>query len=209
MKPIVFLDTETGGLDHRTRPVLQIALGIPKLNKYLNISMQPGGLKVDDEALKINKIKRVDLHNKDRLTQWEGAVAVAGFIADHIGSRAEVVCHNEKFDSDFVQSWFERVDVPFRSVFHYQWECTLKLFLTLRQWKIIRPQSLKLGDLCAYFDAPLENAHDALGDIHATIELYKMYHYYMSAGRIADFGPGAHKRMREEIESNSKQQGAG
>lgn len=197
MKPLVFLDVETGGLDPKTRPVLQCGIVIPKLNKTLNVKCRAGGLKVDPAALEINGLTMDDMEDPNRLTQVQGALAVKDFILEHVGGRAEVVCHNEKFDGAFIQEWFDRVGVPFRDCFHYQWECTLKLFLTLRNRRKINPPNLKLGTLCKYFGIPLENAHDAVADVWATVELYRLYNRFLDSGDFSLLEPGAYERLQE------------
>ena len=178
----MFLDVETGGLDADRNPVLQIAMGIPKEDKWANLKIQAGGLKVDDAALAVNGLKRDDLESNERLTQAAGAIAVKNWVEENVGGRAEIVAHNAQFDKRFVEAWFGRVGVPFERTFHYLWMDTMGLFLVLRNLGLIFPQSLKLSGLCAYFKIPLIGAHDALVDIRATVELFRLYNEFIKTG---------------------------
>ncbi len=89
---------------------------------------------------------------------------------------AQLVAHNaERFDSPFLQAWFDRLEVflPAR----YMALCTKQraLWLFDEDKTLTPPANFQLATLCEYFGIklPPENAHDALHDVRATVELYR------------------------------------
>jgi DNA polymerase III epsilon subunit-like protein len=103
-------------------------------------------------------------------------------------SVAQLVAHNAAFDGPFLQAWFERLGqfLPAR----YQVLCTMQR----AQWhftehaSIQPPTNFKLATLCEYFRVPFHaaKAHEALGDVTATLLLYR-------ALRLADDHECAHE----------------
>jgi DNA polymerase III alpha subunit (gram-positive type) len=172
---LVFLDTETTGLDPKDNRIIQCYAKIPKLGVSINLEMHPGDGEIEDEALAVNGLTREELLSRD-LTQKQGAIQLAQWIYDHLGKRAEVVCHNAPFDKPMVEHWFKREGLNFAKTFYWQWQCTYILAMFFRSMKIIKPKSLKLIDLCDYFGIKLENAHEAGADVQGTIELYHVFY---------------------------------
>ena len=173
--PLIFLDTETTGLDANENRIVQCFAKIPKLGVSINLEMNSEDGVIDEEALKINGLKRDDLLSRD-LSQKQGAIQLAQWVFEHTGKRGEVVCHNSEFDRAMVIAWFKRENLSFRKSFQWQWQCTMQIAMFLRSRKVIRPKSLKLKDLCAYFGIKLVNAHEAGADVQGTIELYRVFH---------------------------------
>ena len=178
LMPLLFLDTETTGVDPDANRISQLYAEIPSKNVSINIEMKPEGGEVHPKALEVNGLTMADLEDPKRMGQKEGMLHLKRWINLHLkGKRAQVVAHNAEFDCDFVQNTVERVakHSMYKEMFHYQWECTLKLFLTLRNLKRIHPASLQLADLAHYFGLPAPT-HEASADVKTTIALYKIYY---------------------------------
>ena len=89
---------------------------------------------------------------------------------------AQLAGHNaERFDGPFIHAWYRRQKVfcPAR----YMSLCTKQkaLWLFEEDKSLTPPADFKLGTLCQYFNVKLrkEDAHDALVDVRATVELYR------------------------------------
>jgi DNA polymerase III epsilon subunit-like protein len=85
------------------------------------------------------------------------------------------VAHNAEFDGPFLRSWFERLGLFFPG--SYRVSCTMQraMWLFHEDQSLTPPADFRLGTLCEYFGAVLRpsEAHDALADVRATVELYR------------------------------------
>jgi Exonuclease len=88
---------------------------------------------------------------------------------------AQIVAHNAEFDGAMLRSWFAQMDLFFPG--HFRMLCTVQraIWLFHENVRLPLPEDYKLGTLCRYFDVPYhaEEAHDALYDVRATVELYR------------------------------------
>lgn len=199
-KNMVVLDVETTGLDPVNCRILQIACYIPRLEKSLNLKLRAEDGEVQPKALEVNGLSMEEINSEERLSQADGCKALVEWISETLqGHRANVCCHNSEFDQAWIRNLFEREGHDFGSTFHYSWECTYKLFLTLRNLRWIKPRSVQLGDLTTYFGLPPFAAHDALGDVKATARLYFHYFKFLSTGDRGLLERGAAKRLAEAV----------
>lgn len=88
---------------------------------------------------------------------------------------AQLVAHNAAFDGPMLQAWYQRRGMflpASRRVF-----CTMQraLWLFHEHQDMTPPTNYKLGTLCEYFGVELKDdeAHDAVADVRATVELYR------------------------------------
>jgi exodeoxyribonuclease-1 len=186
---IVFLDIETGGLEF-TRPIIQLAAVAvdAELRELESVERKVAfdEAAADPQALSANKYDP-DVWRREAVECSEAARQFAGFLRrhatfdmfSHAGSRyclAQLAGHNaERFDGPFLHSWYRRQQVfcPAR----YMALCTKQkaLWLFQEDRTLTPPSDYKLGTLCQYFGVRLSegDAHDALNDVRATVELYK------------------------------------
>jgi DNA polymerase III alpha subunit (gram-positive type) len=186
---LVFIDLETGGLSPRRNPIIQLAA------IAVNSALEPVEaieLKIQFRESQATKQSLRKTHYssglwaKDGVPPLEAARRLATFLScypRHTAispsgapySVAQLVAHNAAFDGPFLQSWYQRLGLflPAR----YQLLCTLQR----AQWYFAEhpeetpPSSFKLAALCEYFRVPFHaaNAHEALGDVTATLLLYR------------------------------------
>jgi hypothetical protein len=127
---------------------------------------------------------------------------------------AQLAAHNARFDGPFLKTWFERVGAYYPG--DYRMLCTMQraqwLFQEHPEWQ--RPRDYKLGTLCEYFEVwlPPGQAHTALADVRATVEVYRRMWLLATAGianrignesckqrpitRVARVAPGGQKACR-------------
>lgn len=186
---LVFLDLETGGLNPHRHPIIQIAAvavdgdTLAALDE-IELKVQFDERRAAKYAFRKNSYSRL-LWQERALPEDEAARRLADFLRRHATYRevsrdgnpyqlAQLVAHNAPFDSEFLHAWYERLKLfcPARR----QAFCTLQR----SQWyffesSLNRPQSFSLETLCGYFGVPFSaaDAHDALGDVRATVGLYR------------------------------------
>jgi DNA polymerase III subunit epsilon len=167
-RDLVFFDVETTGLNVVRDRIVQIALikyqknGNPPAE--LSLLINPG-IPISEESMAIHGITPRDLANKPTFQQ------VAQQIFDFIGN-ADLSGYNAaRFDIPMLMEEFFRVgfefDISKRRIIDVQ-----RIFYKME------PRTLKAA-LKYYCDSELEDAHNALADVRATIEVFKgqLAHY--------------------------------
>jgi len=95
---------------------------------------------------------------------------------------AQLVAHNAAFDGPFLQAWYEKhgVYLPARR----QVLCTLQraIWFFVERPEESCPRDFKLATLCQHFRVPFHaaDAHEALADVSATLNLYKAIRFQES-----------------------------
>lgn len=178
MAPVKYFafDTETSGLDPRTDCILSLAYIL--LDAELNVIataqgffFPPEGKEVSAEAAAVNGYSVDTWRARNALP----ASALAGYVSacweQHGVARALPLGHNVKFDLDFLK---EAVDKgALQRALSYHSVDTLTLSVAIDQAHHIDGGRYRLTDLCSRYGVVLENAHDSLGDISATVALYR------------------------------------
>lgn len=174
MSSILWIDTETSALGEKAA-IIQIAL-IPVINgeqkePFVSYVRPHETAHIDPEALKINRI------DPKLFPTFPTAEEVVRQIIEYVDSFETVFSlagQNVKFDIDHFYRLFCRTANygSYAVRFDSNSICTLRMAKEIFKNKRNKPKSNKLGDLCDYFDIKLDNAHDALADIEATIKLY-------------------------------------
>jgi len=184
---LVFFDVETGGLDPARHPIIQIAAiavsGSGEKVEAFERKLQFQEQACDAEALKINHYDR-EVWARDAVPATRGARDFSGFLERHASiemfskrtqrpySVARLAGHNAaSFDGPFVQAWFRRQSIFLPA--DPRVRCTLQRAIWWFDERGEEPSNYKLATLCEYFDIPLTEAHDALADVWATVQLAK------------------------------------
>jgi DNA polymerase III subunit epsilon len=184
---LVFCDIETGGLNPRRHPIIQLA-AIAVDHRLEPVEAFEAKIRFDDTQANRNSLRKNHYHPGLWATQALDPLEAASNFADFLRRHATVpmlssdgrpyyvaqlVAHNAPFDSAFLQTWYERLGIflPAR----YQVLCTLQRSLWFYQEHRDEPlpKDFKLATLCQYFGVPFHaaSAHDALADVSATVRL--------------------------------------
>ncbi len=185
---LVFLDLETAGLE-TWRPIIQIA-AIATTSSLRELESFETKVHFDKRLAAPNALRKnhydAMLWQREGISAREAAQRFAAFLKRHatvdmMSGRgqpyqvAQLVAHNASFDGAFVQAWFERLGLFLPG--HFRLFCTMQraAWLFHEDKTLTPPTNYKLGTLCEYFGVQLrdDQAHDALADVRATVELYR------------------------------------
>jgi exodeoxyribonuclease-1 len=189
-KRLIFFDLETGGLDPRRHPIIQLAAiavdcDLQPLEAF-EVKIQFDADRVNQNSLRKNHYSK-GLWSQAAVSAKDAAYSFSDFLRRHAtmpavaadGTNyhiAQLIAHNASFDGPFLQAWFEkhRVFLPARR----QVLCTLQRAMWLVAECSTRhppPRDFKLATLCRYFGVPFHaaDAHEALSDVSATLRLYQ------------------------------------
>jgi DNA polymerase III epsilon subunit-like protein len=196
LQRLVFFDLETGGLDSKRHPIIQLAaVAVDQRGE----AIEAFEAKIQFDRRRANAYSLRKNHYQpgvwavEALPQREAAHAFAAFLRRHatlptlsasgqVGHVAQLVAHNAAFDGSFLFDWYGKQQIypPARRLVL----CTLQLAM----WHFTAttkppPANFKLATLCDYFGVPFHAAaaHEALADVSATVRLFRAIH-------IARFG---------------------
>lgn len=178
----IWLDTETLGLDEKKYSVVQIAAVFEGL-EFNGYCVYDGPTKCEAMALMTNDyVSRVSGVNEAKVNEIPPeklAVDFLGFLKKcrelNNGYKLTPAGHNVSFDLRHLDGFFEKLGISgITQVFDYHTLDTMTLALALKDMGLLEmKQRLNLTALCERFGVVLTDAHDAMGDIKATIELYQ------------------------------------
>ncbi len=161
-RDIVFFDVETTGLNVIRDRIVQIALvkihknGEPDVE--LSMLINPG-IPISEESMSIHGITPKDLANKPSFQQ------VAQKIWDFIGNADLAGYNSNRFDVPMLMEEFARVGMEFEIA-------KRRLIDVQRIFYKMEPRTLKAA-YRLYCSRELEDAHDALADVRATLDVFK------------------------------------
>lgn len=185
---LIFIDLEVGGPNPKRHPIIQMA-AIAVDERLEVLEAFEAKIRFNPKCANAYSLKKNSYHPgiwaQEAHEPKEVAKEFAQFLRRHAtvfalsnkGERYEVaqlVAHNAAFDGPFLIEWYERLGVflPARR----QLLCTLQLAL----WHAAMiaeppPANYQLATLCAHFGVPFHaaKAHNALGDVTATVQLYR------------------------------------
>lgn len=181
---IVFVDVETSGVSSRKHEIIQLAA--VRVNstfsgyRTFEVKLQFDLAKADPQALEMNSYVE-DVWEKEAVPPRVAAEKFARFLEESaditkISKRsgreykvAQLAAHNAQFDRSFIADLYKKLDIYLPANWHYI--DTIQLALVHSTLTGQQPPSLSLDTLCDFYDIPLDNAHDALGDVIATARL--------------------------------------
>ncbi len=175
-KNLLFIDTETTGLEAKEHGIIEIALvrTTPDASKILwqystKIVLEPDRYKVDQRALEINGYS---------LEKWASACTledVMDYVISNVSFNDQLSGHNVNFDINFLKESILRCrrNIP---KFYYHTVDTMSLGQLLVAKGYIT--NVKLVTLTNYFGIKHE-AHTALGDCLGSLEVYRKFLEFM------------------------------
>jgi DNA polymerase III epsilon subunit-like protein len=185
---LVFFDLETGGIDPKRHPIIQVA-AIAVDEQLEILEAFEAKIVFNTRQAKARSLRKNQYHPgvwaKDAREPNSVAHELSEFLRRHATvtalsaqgksyNVAQLVAHNAAFDGPFLTEWYDRLNLylPARRLVL----CTMQLAM----WQFISaakppPANYQLATLCNHFGVRFHAAaaHDALGDVTATVQLFK------------------------------------
>ena len=173
---LVFIDTETTGLDARKNEILEIAVvrvrqnwtdgGKPTfeiLDEWSQKTFPENIATADPASLRINGYT---------VTGWKDAVALkeALEIFSKKTEGAIMVAHNVAFDAAFLDNALAKHGIP-HTMHYHRLDTVSMAYAVLHNTPDVNRYSL--AELCKHFGIVHDHAHSALADARADFELFK------------------------------------
>ena len=189
MNILLFLDTETTGLNPKKHDIIHIAAVTYYDGEWsgtVNLSCQPFSYEnISPAALLVNKLPIEKIKTFDAPTiAFRKFVKSLKNIRDNIGEDAKFrgIAHNAPFDKQFLTQWWGKcVDVigdsmpTMKELIIDEWTDTVKIGQELLKKDLMVAEGCKLEKLATHFDVKFEGrgAHDALSDTLVLREVFE------------------------------------
>jgi DNA polymerase III subunit epsilon len=189
-RDLVFFDVETTGLNVIRDRILQIALikYLKNGGKELELTLLINpGVPISEESMSIHGFTPKDLANKPTFQQ------VSKQLFDFIGN-ADLAGYNAaRFDIPMLMEEFSRVGIEFE-INHRRIIDVQRVFYKME------PRTLKAA-LKFYCQKDLEDAHDALADVRATVDVFKgQLQFYEGKNLIDEEGGIIEQPIKNDIQ---------
>jgi DNA polymerase III subunit epsilon len=173
---LLFIDTETGGLDPDKHSLLSVGMVVWEDRQIIDsteILLNDGILSVTAEALAINKID-IEKHKQSALSPSRAMDEILSFIGKHFPGQGKITLagHNVHFDAAFLKSFFSASNKDFSQFFSHRIIDTSSILYYLYLAGRIKQRAISSDEAFALFDIKVEGRHTALGDAIATAKLF-------------------------------------
>lgn len=185
---IIWIDSETTGLDEKKHSLIQLACVVdeivgdnftPKEIGRLNLFIKPfRGDYINKDALEKTGTSISDFKTKKYLPPMVAHTELIEFLEQFVNryertDKFIIAGKNVKFDIKFLRAFFNKCeDNYYGSWFHYP---SIDIETSFAEYMVCSGNILKdykLETMCEFFDITIDNAHDAMCDILATREIY-------------------------------------
>lgn len=176
-KKVLFLDTETGGLNPNDTSLLSIGLVAWNSGEIVDnkeILIKHNIFKLTPQAITTNKINMVDFLQHAVSPQIAADELVAFINNNFKDDMGKVVLggHNTNFDINFLKKFLSSHKLKFESFFSHRFIDTASI-LKFLYYAGQLPEDISSSDgAFQYFKIEVEKRHSALGDAIATAKLF-------------------------------------
>lgn len=180
----VCMDSETGGLRAKQADILTLFMAVVdedfKVIDELDLRLKPNDRLpiVEAGAMEVNKIDlNKHLENPETVTYSEAKAKIIVFAKKYLKKRGRYsnlipLGQNLIFDLKFI--WEHIIsEEDWEGIFSYNVEDTKTASLFLKRCGWLPKEIGTLKSLVEYFNIPRRDAHEAKGDVHMTIDVYK------------------------------------
>jgi DNA polymerase-3 subunit epsilon len=194
----LFFDTETSGMIQRELPanheeqprLVQLAaiLTDDVLVQYgqLSVMIRPEGSTFDEGAVKVHGI------TEEMADRFGVSLRTALWGFAELAEQAQfAIAHNIEFDQAVMDTQFQRIGME-NPLEHLKLECTMMMTKPICMLESRRGMGFKAPSLCEahrhFFGTGVDNAHDALADTHACLEIFRAVKRPVGKGQLSLFG---------------------
>ena len=176
LERLLFIDTETGGMNPDKHSLLSLAMVIWEDMEILDsqeLLINDGILAVTREALSVNKID-MEKHKQLAVTPSQAIGKILIFIRKYFPQQVKIKLagHNVHFDANFLRSFFSRNNMDFSKYFSHRIIDTSTIMHYLYLAGHIKHKAISSDAAFDLFDIKVEGRHTAIGDAIATAKLF-------------------------------------
>ena len=173
---LLFIDTETGGINEKENSLLSIALICWENKKVLDKTeffIKEKEYNVTEIAMKINQLD-LEVVKKRGLEKQEVVEKINEFIKKNFNNEKAVLCgHNINFDIRFLKELYNKVGKDYEEFISYRSLDTASIFRFLSiVGKFNGAEVNSLDGAIKHFNLSFDNRHTAMGDIEKTVEVF-------------------------------------
>lgn len=173
---LIFIDTETGGIDPQTHSLLSIGCvaweqGHGVIDTF-EIFIKSKKYCVTSGAQKINKFNE-ELHNQKAVSQKEAINSLLYFCSKYSNGLANLAGHNTQFDIAFIKKLLRDNRRSFSKHFSHRIVDTYSIIRYLQDADKIELELSSSASAFKHFGITVQGRHTALGDAMATAKLYE------------------------------------
>lgn len=182
---IFCIDSETGDLDPKKGDILTLYMAVTddnfKLLDELDLKLKPNDDRLpiaNAGALAVNKIDlKAHLADPNTIDYSEAKIRIIALAKKYLKKRGRysnlsVLGQNVGFDLDFIWEYIMS-KTEWETLFSYDTEDTKKAAKFLKRAGWLPKDIGTLTSMVEFFGIPKREAHEAKGDVHMTIDVYK------------------------------------
>jgi len=173
---LLFIDTETGGLNPNQHSLLSLAMVIwddMEIIDSQELLINDGKHSVTEEALSINKID-IEKHMQSAVSSSQVIEQIVAFISRHFPLQRKITIagHNVQFDVNFLKVLFSENNEDFSKFFSHRIIDTSSILYYLYLAGHLKQRAISSDEAFDLFEIKVERRHTALGDAIATAKLF-------------------------------------
>jgi len=173
---LLFIDTETGGLNPNKHSLLSLAMVVWEDREIIDsqeLLINDGKLSVTEKALSINKID-IKKHKQSAISSSQALEKIYLFINKHFPQQRKITLagHNVHFDVNFLKFFFFENNENFNKYFSHRIIDTSSILYYLYLAGHIKRRAISSDEAFDLFEIKVEGRHTALGDAIATAKLF-------------------------------------
>ena len=173
---ILFIDTETGGLDPLEHSLLSVAFAVWDNGEITNAKeflINDGVLNVTSKALEINGIN-INEHSKIALKSNFAISEIKNFLNQNfeLDEKITLCGHNILFDINFFKNFWNKNEGNYNARFSHRYVDTASILFFLSLINKLPENSNSSENAFDLFGISIDKRHSALGDVLGTAKLF-------------------------------------
>lgn len=178
---LLFVDTETGGMNPNKHSLLSFAMVVWQDMEILDsqeLLINDGKNSVTEQALSINKID-IEEHMQSALSPSQAIEKILLFISKHFPPQRKITLagHNVHFDVNFLKVFFSQHNENFNTYFSHRIIDTSSILHYLFLAGHLKHKAISSDEAFELFKIKVKGRHTALGDAVATAKLFNKLLY--------------------------------